>query len=285
MSDIYDLLLRPLAAELNAAELNSAELHAAKPHAAEPDHGELRVVPHGLVGQVPFHALFDGERYLVERFAVCVVPTLGPGTPPVTVGRPALVVSVADEGIPAADDEAARVATVLAWGDHSVRLLSGKWANASAVTASMSGAGIVHLACHAVFRPENPLFSRLRLADRWLTASEIVQLDLPATLVTVSACDSGRAQSSAESIGLGWAFLAAGAAGVIVSQWAVDDETARELMVRFYEELETGAAPSTALRRAQLDIATNRPHPSSGLRSPISVRPAQGANCRLPPRR
>ena len=247
LGDIYDLLLRPLRSELDAAE---ADLMS-----------ELRVVPHGLVGQVPFRALFDGEGYLLDRFAVTVTPTLGPSVAQATAGRPALVVSVADDAIPAADDEAARVATVLAWGDHSVRLLSGEWATAAGASASMAGAGIVHLACHAIFRPENPLFSRLRLADRWLTASEIVQLDLPATLVTVSACDSGRADSSAEPIGLGWAFLAAGAAGVIVSQWAVDDETARELMVRFYEELETGAAPSTALRRAQLHIAVDRPHP------------------------
>ena len=125
----------------------------------------------------------------------------------------------------------------------------------------MADAGIVHLACHAVFRPENPMFSRLRLADRWLTTSEIVQLDLSAALVTVSACESGRSDTSAEPIGLGWAFLAAGAAGVVVSQWAVDDETARELMVRFYTEIEAGTAPSTALQRAQVHIAVDRPHP------------------------
>ena len=172
-----------------------------------------------------------------------------------------MVVSVADESIPAADDEARRVAAVLHTADHPVRLLAGDEATAATVTASMAGAGIVHLACHAIFRRGSPLFSRLRLADRWLTTSEIVQLDLPGALVTLSACDSGRTDDSAEPIGLGWAFLAAGAAGVVVSQWSVDDETAAELMVRFYTELSAGAAPATALQRAQRRVARDRPHP------------------------
>ena len=141
LGEIYDLLLRPLTADLDAAEANRAE---------------LRVVPHGLVGQVPFRALFDGERYLLERCAVTVAPTLGTATAPATAGRPALVVSVADDAIPAADEEGLRVASVLAWGDHSVRLLSDEWATASGVTASMAGAGIVHLACHARLPAREP---------------------------------------------------------------------------------------------------------------------------------
>jgi CHAT domain-containing protein len=38
--------------------------------------GKLVVVPHGLLlHQVPFHALFDGERYLLERFEISYAPS------------------------------------------------------------------------------------------------------------------------------------------------------------------------------------------------------------------
>lgn len=218
----------------------------------------LRVIPHGLVGQVPFAALYDGRRHLVEHGVLTVSPTPEPA---VAAGRvesgDVLVVAVPDPAAPAMGREGAAVAA--RW--PGARLLSGPDATAAAFFAYAPGQGLVHLACHGVYRAANPLFSRLRLADRWVTAAEILHLDLGGALVVLSACESGQHGRSAEPVGLGWAFLAAGAAGVVASQWVVDDETTTQLMTEFYAALTGGQAPAYALRTAQLAVAAERPHP------------------------
>ncbi len=55
---------------------------------------------------------------------------------------------------------------------------------------------VLHLACHGLFRADNPMFSALKLHDGWLTAADVMQLDLKDTLVTLSACESGRGPCS-----------------------------------------------------------------------------------------
>ena len=102
----------------------------------------------------------------------------------------------------------------------------------------------------------------MRLADRWINAAEILDLDLGGALVTLSACESGRpSRDTAEPVGLAWAFLAAGASGVVVSQWLVDDDATARLMAAMYAGLAGGMAPAAALRQAQLDLAASSPHP------------------------
>lgn len=91
--------------------------------------------------------------------------------------------------------------------------------------------------------------------DGALFAHEVHRLELPAELVVLSACDTalGR-QVRGEGLvaGLPRAFLSAGAARVVVSLWAVDDRSTRDLMVRFYGALLAGGTPpGRALARAQ----------------------------------
>jgi CHAT domain-containing protein len=107
------------------------------------------------------------------------------------------------------------------------------------------------------------MFSSLKLHDGWLTAADVMQLDLAGTLVTLSACESGRSEMFAgdEPMGLMRAFLGAGAATLVVSMWLVHDEAAARLMEKYYEWLQEGARPAQALRAAQLAIKDAYPHP------------------------
>jgi CHAT domain-containing protein len=132
-----------------------------------------------------------------------------------------------------------------------------------ALRSAASGCGVLHLACHGLFRADNPMFSSLKLHDGWLTAADAMRLDLKGTLVTLSACESGRNEVFAgdELIGLTRAFLGAGAATLAVSLWLVQDETTASLMARYYERLRDGAGPAEALRAAQLAIKDEHPHP------------------------
>jgi len=108
------------------------------------------------------------------------------------------------------------------------------------------------------------------LADGWLTAEEISQLDLRGTeLVVLSACESNRGKvATGEAVaGLRSAFLFAGAKTLVGSLYEVPDEETRELMHDFYAGLcsDKGKLESlNAARRAMIDRrrkATGAAHP------------------------
>jgi tetratricopeptide (TPR) repeat protein len=226
-----------------------------------PSSGPITVVPHRQLHQVPFHALHDGRDYLVRRRAVTVRPTLAvTATAPRSrsIADGVLVLAVPDAHAPAILGEGQAVyATV-----PGSRLLTGDAATSEAVRQSVPGPAALHIACHGLYRPANPLFSSLRLGDRWVTSAEVMELELAGALVTLSACESGRpADDTVEPVGLAWAFLAAGASGAVVSQWIVHDDAAADLFEVFYTRWAAGAAPSAALREAQLATAENHPHP------------------------
>ena len=77
-------------------------------------------------------------------------------------------------------------------------------------------------------------------------------------LVTLSACETGRANVAAsdELIGLGRGFLYAGAGALLVSMWQVPDVSTLYFMERFYRALNKGESKASALRHAQQFMLT-----------------------------
>ncbi len=241
------------------------------------DTRRLGIVPHGTLHAVPFHALWDGDRYLIERFEVVYAPSaslmarMGSGGAPAPSAGRALVVGVPDMAAPRITDETRRVARAL----NTSNVLLGPDATAERVSAAAQDAEVVHLACHGRFSTENPLTSGIKLADRWLTGRDIHGLRLRAALATVSGCDTGRSLvgSGDEIVGLMRAFLVAGVSSLIVSLWTVNDESAAELMSDFYSAWRAGAIRSAALRQAQCAMLERRPHPSFWAPFVLGARP------------
>ena len=129
---------------------------------------------------------------------------------------------------------------------------------------------MLHLACHGQFRPDNPLFSSLRLGDGWLTVRDAYTLDVGASLVTLSACETGVSAVAPgdELIGLVRGFFSAGAPSLLLSLWTVDDEATAELMKDFYTTLARGRPPG---RRPARGTA---PADARAARTPSSGRPS-----------
>ncbi len=244
---LYRLIFAPLAPLLAGAE-------------------RLRVVLYPTLPVIPFAALYDGARYLVERFEITGLPvaatmSVGRPTPSALNGRP-VVVGYANAGrLPYAVAEAAQVAATLrAW---SPVLLIGDAANGRALHAHLPTCPLLHLATHATFRADNPFLSWIRLADARLTVADLYDLTLAGRpLIVLSACETGLlGQRGGGLIGLSRAFLAAGASALVVSLWKVDDATTADLMAVFYEAYVSGAPPAEALRRAQRAVLAAHPHP------------------------
>jgi CHAT domain-containing protein len=122
---------------------------------------------------------------------------------------------------------------------------------------------LLHLATHAVFREDNPLFSGLQLSDGWLLAADIERRRLECDLVTLSACTTGLGALAPgeEVLGLTRSFLRAGARSVLVSLWAAHDGATALLMRAFYKRLNSGLRRGEALRGARSEVRERYQHP------------------------
>jgi hypothetical protein len=148
-----------------------------------------------------------------------------------------------------AADEVHRVGALY---DRSVVLVPG--ASVDEVSGRIEGSAIAHIACHASFQHENPMFSSLRLGDGDLKVYDIERLERPPSLVVLSACDSGYTEARAgdELAGLTSALLSMGTRTVVASVGLVPDSPATsDLMVDFHKGLVAGLEPAAALAAAQ----------------------------------
>ena len=223
----------------------------------------LALVPHRALHYVPFHALFDGTGYVIERREVCYAPSASVlrhcFAHPLRPRRRVVLLGVPDAQTPRVRDEVAALSPLF---PEAVALLDER-ATLAALRALAPTADVLHLACHGQFRPDNPLFSSVRLADGWLTVRDAYGLDLNCSLVALSACETGMSivAPGDELIGLARGFFSAGAPSLLVSLWTVDDEATATLMGSFYTRLRAGDGPAAALRYAQRQVLEHHSHP------------------------
>lgn len=219
----------------------------------------LIVAPDGPLHDLPWAALYDGKRWLIERSAIIVVDTLSDSGKPHPAGGevlgvadagdaalPAALARDADQRLPPLPHAREEVAGLDRLGASSTELLLGDAATESGVRARLPGARWAHFAVHAWLNPERPLESALLLhpdasaqgaaSDGLLQAFEIARLPLVADVVVLSGCDTGRGGTleGVGLVGLVRAFRAAGAAQVIASLWSIEDRGTAELFSRYY---------------------------------------------------
>ncbi len=135
-----------------------------------------------------------------------------------------------------------------------------------ATGADLSQYRIVHFATHGWLDAVTPDLSAvvLSLVDKngqpqngFLRLHEIYNLNLPAELVVLSACETGigKEVKGEGLISLTRGFMYAGARRVLVSLWPVDDPATAELMKRFYRGmLKENLTPAVALKKAQIEM-------------------------------
>ena len=116
----------------------------------------------------------------------------------------------------------------------------------------------IHFVTHGIANEMAPMESAIVLSgpagSYKLYARDIIAIPLDADLVTISACyGAGKRWYVSEGmVGLGWAFMRAGARQVVAALWEVDDASTPRLMDDFYTELNKGKRVADALRLAKL---------------------------------
>jgi len=246
LSQLYDTLIAPLQEYIAG-------------------HPKLIIVPHGALHYLPFHALYDGYSYLLERHEIGYLPSAS-SLRYCREARPQafenLAIGYSQNGhLPYAAEEARRIADIL-----GCQALDEDQATQAAFRRIAPECQTLHLATHGDFRLDNPLFSGLIFADGWLTTMDIFNLRLKASLVTLSACQTGRnvIGGGDELLGLMRAFLGAGAASLVLTLWAVEDKSTAQLMETFYQKLTDGYSKGAAMREAQLQFIHAKVNPSNG---------------------
>jgi CHAT domain-containing protein len=157
-------------------------------------------------------------------------------------------------------------AIIAAAAGAGMRATGFKATRATATSPELGQYRIVHFATHGLLNSEHPALSGLvfslvdeqgKSQDGFLGLHDIYNLNLPADLVVLSACNTGLGKEVRGEglVGIVRGFMYAGAARVVASLWKVDDEATAELMKRFYQQmLQGGLTPAAALRAAQVEM-------------------------------
>ncbi len=164
------------------------------------------------------------------------------------------------------------------YGATRSKVYVGAEAREERVKAEAGNYHVLHFATHGLLSDGSPMYSQVLLAqmpsppsplaaageaseDGLLEAWEIMNLNLRADLVVLSACETARGRVGAGEgvVGLMWALFVAGCPTTVVSQWKVADSSTSDLMVEFHRQLKT-QSKAESLRQAQLKLMKDGKH-------------------------
>jgi CHAT domain-containing protein len=244
LQQLYRNLIAPLAPELKTPR--------------------IIVIPHGVLHLLPFHAFYDGSRYLMDGFEISYSPSASvlkyclEKTDIHGEGSPCLI-GVADSSTPFVSEEIEAVSRIY----PNARILRDDQATREEFVRQAASGSFLHIAAHARFRQDNPMFSSFKLGDGWVTALDLFSMRCETNLVTLSGCESGMNDITEgdDLIGLMRGFLYAGARSLLLSLWTVNDRSTAALMTAFYREWQAGVRKSQALQVAMATVRQQYPNP------------------------
>ncbi|MTJ07615.1 CHAT domain-containing protein [Anabaena sp. UHCC 0204] len=242
---LYDWLIQPIESELQQQKIDN-----------------LVFIMDGGLRSLPIAALYDGEKHLVERYSVGLMPSLSLTDTNYVDIKKAQVLGMGastfidQDPLPAVPTELLAITNQL-WTGKSFLNESFTLKNLQNQRKEIPY-GIIHLATHGEFQSGSASNSYIQLWDTRLKMNQLRQLgwnNPPVELVVLSACRTAIGDEQAE---LGFAGFAvqAGAKSALASLWYVSDEGTLGLMSEFYKQLKTSPIKAEALRQAQIAMLT-----------------------------
>jgi CHAT domain-containing protein/tetratricopeptide (TPR) repeat protein len=223
----------------------------------------LVIVPHGILHHLPFHALDDGESYVLDRFTISYAPSASVYRlcckKRISNSRRSLALGISDAAAPLIRDEVRAISKVL----PSPQVYLNRRATEQILREVGPKCRIVHIATHGNFRQDNPAFSTIKLGRSYLSLCDLDELKLPVDLLTLSGCGTGLnvIHAGDEQVGLMRGFLGAGARSLLLTLWDVNDRSTSVFMTSFYSALQKGPSKAHAFRCATNETRRLFPHP------------------------
>ena len=245
--NLYDWLIRPVAAELEKAGIDT-----------------LVIVPDGALRTVPLGALHDGKQFLVERYSLATTPGLTLTDPqPIKRERANLLLHGLTESVqgfaplPFVADELQNVQKL-----YGGTVRQDKQFTVGGMEKDLGDTPyqIVHIASHGQFDSDvNKTF--LLTYDGKIGMNKLEQIlglskfrTDAVELLTLSACETAAGDDRA-ALGLAGIAIKAGARSALATLWTVNDPASAELVSAFYRDLQDpSVSKAKALQQAQLGL-------------------------------
>jgi CHAT domain-containing protein len=254
---LYDWLIKPFAAELDST--STREQSRIK---------TLVFVLDGSLRNIPMAVLYDGERYLLERYAVSVTPTLQlleakplqRSNVSVLIAGASNAPSFKKEGLGAIDNVELELSGIKKNIQRNQTLQNQQFIkNNLQAKINTTNFNIVHLATHGKFssNPEQTYIldwnGRIKVKD----LDNLLRLDYqrsskPIELLILSACQTASGDKRA-ALGLAGVTIRAGTRTTLASLWQINDASTAEFMIELYQQLNLeNVTKAEALRNSQI---------------------------------
>jgi CHAT domain-containing protein len=239
---LYNLLIRPIEAELQASEIKT-----------------LVFAMDGDFRSIPTAALNDGNKFLIQKYATATVPSLGMANTnlsTVTSKRATTILALgltdSVQGFSALPNVKTEIVTI------GSKILSGQtFLNQEFTVENLQAQrrkqdyGIIHLATHAEFDVDDAQDSFVLFWDKKVRSGQIPKLRLDKLeLLTLSACQT----AVGNNLGLSGLAVSSGVKSVLASLWSVSDAGTAPLMMKFYSLYPDALSKAIALQKAQIAL-------------------------------
>jgi CHAT domain-containing protein len=259
---LYDRLIRPMEPELNGSGIDT-----------------MVFVPDGPLRTIPLATLWDGNQFLIEKYAIAVTPSLDLTEPePLSdASRNVLIFALTQsaQGYPALPYISTELQTIKDF--YNTKLLMNRDFQIKNIEESLKDEQytILHVASHAQFDTEVDKTFLLTF-DEKLTIDNLNRhigllrfRDHPLELLTLSACESAAGDDRA-ALGLAGVAVKAGAKSALATLWHINDLASSILVGEFYNQLrDSSLTRAKALQRAQLKLFSDRRFQHPGYWAPF----------------
>ncbi len=246
---LYDQLIKPMATEIENLKT-------------------LVFIPLGILRTLPMASLFDGQQYLIEKYAIVTTPSLQlTNTRAYAINkREVLVNGLSDavqgyDALPSVEKEIATIANMY----DAVVLKNEQFSVDSFSKEIFEGRyNTVHVATHGEFNSD---FRKSYLLgyNRKLTINKLEKLMLtrryqnsPLDLLVLSACQTATGDERA-ALGLAGVAIKSGVRSAVATLWFISDAATSQLITEFYQQLKTpNVSKAQALQQAQLKLIKSK---------------------------
>ncbi|MBE9115309.1 CHAT domain-containing protein [Lusitaniella coriacea LEGE 07157] len=245
--------------------------------AENPQIKTLVFVPDGDLRNIPMGALYDGERYLIEKErAIAVSPRLKLFAPQITdslkvflggIGIAQTIDNTSFSPIVQLREELAQISSTL---ETSLPLIDEQFTQTNIQQNLEPGRfSAIHWKTHGVFSsdPQETYLVAYRDRIKARDLNHLIQTSSrsganPLELLVLSACETAQGDNRAV-LGLAGIAVRTGARSTLSTLWKADDTANTQLMARFYQELsKPGTTKASALRQAQLSLLRELGYPA-----------------------
>ncbi|HEY9703674.1 MAG TPA: CHAT domain-containing protein [Allocoleopsis sp.] len=224
----------------------------------------------GDLRSLPMSVLYDGEKYLIEKYNIALSPGLQLLPPKsLTTAQFKLLIGAITQARPGFNS--------LPYVKDEVKNLANNFQNQNFVDEQFTKEKlqevinkipfpVVHLATHGKFS-SNPEQTYILTWNEKLKINELEQLIkgreknqiAPIELLVLSACQTASGDKRA-ALGLAGLAVKSGVRSTVASLWSVDDEATSKLIFEFYQQLSKGINKAAALKQAQMKLINDPKH-------------------------